>query len=123
MPSLVDCYNLAAVHHQQARAGRRPKRLYEQVLQADPRHAQALNNLGVIRFGQRRLDNAISLYRRALVVEPHYADALSNLGLALKDQCQLAEAIACYQRLSRIATPPRGLPGITSESLISFKAS
>lgn len=74
--------------------------LYEQVVAADPAHAEAYNNLGATHQARGDLEAARDAYRRALAAQPRYAAAWSNLGVVLgslgddaEAQTALAEAI------------------------------
>ena len=71
---------------------------YQQVLELDPNHVEALNNLGVALHAQGKIDEAMACLRRAVTLKPDYADAHSNLGNALKEQGKLDEAVACYRQ-------------------------
>jgi tetratricopeptide (TPR) repeat protein len=76
--------------------------LYEQILQADPRHANVLCNMGVLRHGERRLEEAAACYRQALANNPNHVDAQNNLGAALKDLGNPGEAILAYRQTLRL---------------------
>ena len=49
------------------------------MLQLDPRHAGAFNNLGETRKDQGRMQEAVAAYSRVLEYQPTFATALSNL--------------------------------------------
>jgi len=53
--------------------------LYRQVLQAEPRHLQALNNLGVVHLKMKSYQRAVIRFNDALKVKPEYVDAHYNL--------------------------------------------
>jgi tetratricopeptide (TPR) repeat protein len=55
---------------------------YRSVLFIEPRHAKALNYLGVVRARQGHLDIAMSLFEEALEADPSYSDAMHNLDRA-----------------------------------------
>jgi len=55
------------------------KELYKKVIQKEPRHLQALNNLGVVYLKMKRYKWAIIRFNDALTVKPDYADAHYNL--------------------------------------------
>jgi tetratricopeptide (TPR) repeat protein len=62
------------------------RRAYERAVQMEPRHADALVNLGRIFYEQGATEGAIVHYRRALeAAEGRHAIAAFNLGLALED--------------------------------------
>jgi len=69
-------------HHQAGRlevAGR----IYAEILEQQPRHADALHLLGVIALQRGRPAEAIALIEQALAIQPHFAWAHNNLGVAL----------------------------------------
>ncbi len=55
------------------------KELYKKVIQKEPRHLQALNNLGVVYLKMKRYKWAVRRFNDALTVKPDYADAHYNL--------------------------------------------
>ncbi|MFS8895118.1 tetratricopeptide repeat protein [Synechococcus sp. R3-13] len=81
-----------AVRHHQAGQWPQAVSLYQQVLQAQPTHPEALHLLGVCRQQQGSLDDAIALIRQALAHQPWFPDAHFNLGIVLKQAGRLAEA-------------------------------
>lgn len=68
--------------------------VYEAVLHADPRHATAATNLGVIRARQGQLDEAIRLWRIALAANPAQTGVRMNIAQALLRQGKRDLAIA-----------------------------
>jgi tetratricopeptide (TPR) repeat protein len=73
-------------------------RLYQQVLELQPRHAAASINLGTIHYNQRRYAEAEHHYRYATEVDSTYALAFFDLGNVLDELQRLPEAIEAYQR-------------------------
>jgi len=74
------------------------QKLYEKLLQVDPRHAAASINLGTIYYNQRMYGRAEEMYRAATVMDPEYALAFFDLGNVLDEMQRLHEAIAAYQK-------------------------
>jgi protein O-GlcNAc transferase len=74
------------------------KQLYEQILAVFPRHAEALNNLGLILRDTGRLDESVAAYQRAIAINPGYADAYYNLGGALFTRGSIDAAIDANQK-------------------------
>ena len=99
MPSSLaqNLVNAALAHH---RAGRLDdaERMYREVLEVDPNHADATHLLGMIAFQTGRLDLAVEMIRRAIAVHPTAASYHSNLGNVLQAQDKLDEAAASYRQ-------------------------
>ena len=57
-----------------------------------------MNNLGLIAFGARRLDEAARLFSQAAALRPDYADAHFNLGGAYRDLGRIDEAATSLRR-------------------------
>jgi protein O-GlcNAc transferase len=86
----------AAVGHHQAGRLYEAERLYQQILQADPSHADALHFFGVLAQQLGRNDMAVDLISRAIAQNAQVPAFHNNLGNALKVQGKLAEAAAAY---------------------------
>ena len=71
---------------------------YEQVLNVEPRHADALLNLGRMHHEKGALGEAHRLYKRALAIRPDDPVAAFNLGVALEDLDDPKQAMRCYRR-------------------------
>jgi tetratricopeptide (TPR) repeat protein len=86
--------------------GKLPQALqaYEQVLQHDPKHFDALHNTGIAAFQSGNFEAAASFIRSALAVDPHHASAHNNLGNALREMQLMEEALRSYDRaLAQVA--------------------
>lgn len=57
---------------------------YERALALMPQHADAANNLGLVRVRQRRFAEAAAAFERALAAEPGHGEARENLAAARK---------------------------------------
>jgi len=88
-------------HHQ---SGRLPQAqaLYQQILQADPNHPDALQLLGLIEHQQGHSAHAITLIQKAILARPTDASFYFNLGNMHQDLGQLDEAIACFKQTLRL---------------------
>jgi Flp pilus assembly protein TadD len=86
------------------RAGdfRRAEQLAQLVLQADPKHPEAVGLLALACQAQGRLAEAVPYYQRALQLRPADATLHGNLGVALAGQGKLAEALASFRRAVRL---------------------
>ena len=94
-PGMQQVFAAAMGHHQ---AGRliEAERLYLQILQADPHHADALHFLGVLAHQIGRNDLAVDLIGKAIAQNAQVPAFHNNLGNALKAQGKLQEAAASY---------------------------
>ena len=64
-----------------------------QVLELDPGHTGALNNMGYLLERQGRQQEAIADYRRAIEITPDFPQAHFNLGRILVNQANYNEGI------------------------------
>ncbi|MEE8351481.1 MAG: tetratricopeptide repeat protein [Rhodospirillales bacterium] len=74
------------------------KKLYQQILDADPANADALHLLGVVRFQSDRVEDAVELITRAVKRRPKNPQFLNNLGEACRALGKLGEAAKYYKR-------------------------
>ncbi len=79
--------------------------LYTASLEATPRSAVLLYNLGSASAEAGDAAHAIEYYRRAIQLNPGYVSALVNLGNLYRAQAKYSEAIALYRRA--ISADPR----------------
>jgi protein O-GlcNAc transferase len=88
----------AALRHHQTGRLEEAERLYRQVLQTDPQHADALHFLGVIAHQRGRHEAALELLSAAITQNGRVASFHNNLGNVLKALGRLDEAVASYRR-------------------------
>ena len=98
---IQQAFELALQHHQAGRLAE-AEGLYRRILNTEPNHVEALNNLGIALAGLGRLDESIDVFRRATEIAPAYVTARFNLGNTLRDRGQIDEAIVAYRALLRI---------------------
>jgi predicted O-linked N-acetylglucosamine transferase (SPINDLY family) len=79
------------------------KSAYQQILQLEPRHFDALHLLGVVAAQTNNPQLAEGLIAQALRVDPLSAIAHANRGNALQALGRLDEALACYEQAIAIA--------------------
>ena len=86
------------------RAGRWPEavQLYQQVIQANPRHAHAWHQLGCIAFGNGQLESAVECFVRAIRLDGGQAMYHANLGECCRLQSNLADAKASFEQALRL---------------------
>ena len=70
---------------------------YEGAVALDPRDAEAVDLLAMVRFGQQRYAAALDLYRTLVELRPASAQAHSNLGVTLLYLGRGDEAIASFE--------------------------
>ena len=89
---------------QEQQAGRLPeaKAVYQQVLDAEPDHADANHLLGVLAHQTGEAEIAVRLITRAVQKNPIIAGYHGNLGYALHALGRLDDAVASYQEALRI---------------------
>ena len=88
---------MAVKHHQAGRLAEAESG-YRQVLAADPRHADALNLLGVIAAQCGQPEAAIELITRAIRLNDGVAGYHINLGLVEQRRGRTERAAKCYRR-------------------------
>ncbi len=73
--------------------------LYEQLLQTQPQHVDALHFLGVLKHQNGQSLLAVDLIQQSLKLQPNNAAAHSNLGMALQALNRFEEALASYDKV------------------------
>lgn len=74
------------------------ERLYCEILQSQPFHADALHLLGILAHQVGRNEVAVDYIGRALQLRPDFAEAHFNLGVVLKAQGKLDHAVASLRQ-------------------------
>lgn len=90
-------FNEALTLHQRGQRAQ-AEVLYQQVLELQPQHSDALHFLGIISLQTERLQLAVELIGHAIEVNPQNAAAYNNRGIALQGLNRLDEALASYNR-------------------------
>ena len=70
---------------------------FEQAVRFDPRDTAAIDHLALVRFEQRRYEDALGLYRRLAERDPDSAQTHANLGATLYYLNRVDEAVASYE--------------------------
>lgn len=71
---------------------------YQQILQQNPKHSDALHLLGVVAQQMDKLDMAIELMKAAIAQNPSVAHYHHNLGNTYLKNRQAVEAVNCYRQ-------------------------
>jgi Flp pilus assembly protein TadD len=95
--SLAGLCARAVALHQQGQLGA-AERLFIEIVERDPRHADAIHHLGILAFQAGDFHDAVSIIRDSLAVNPRNAAAWSNLGLALERSGRAEQALVAYDR-------------------------
>ena len=74
------------------------EKIYWQIIEQNPNHAEAYKNLGNALFNQGKLEEAQACYKQVLILDPNYDIAYYHLGYAFHQQGLFEEAIAYYQQ-------------------------
>jgi predicted O-linked N-acetylglucosamine transferase (SPINDLY family) len=91
-----------AVQYHQAGQLAQAEQMYHQVVQADPKHAQAACNLGVIAVQSGWLDRGLLWYQHAIGIDPNFAEGHFNLANAYGKAGQLEAAVSSYRDAVRL---------------------
>jgi Flp pilus assembly protein TadD len=70
----------------------------DEAIRADPRHAKAHFNLGIVLAAQGRSTEAVAAYRQSIALDPNSAEAHYNLAVVLAAANSLVEAEAEYRQ-------------------------
>ena len=85
-------------------AGRRQEagRIYQEILQEHPRHADTLHLAGVLLLERKRYPQAADLIGQAIAVSPNVAKYHNNMGTVQREMGRHNEAVAAYRRALEI---------------------
>ncbi|MFW9261164.1 tetratricopeptide repeat protein [Nostoc sp. CALU 546] len=101
MTTLPESLELA-VQHYQAKRFTQAEQVYRQIIEVNPRQAEALYGLGMLAQQQKEYQNAESFFQATLQLQPEIAAVHNSLGYSLQQQGKLEDAIACYQKALEI---------------------
>jgi tetratricopeptide (TPR) repeat protein len=99
MTSIAELFSLAWQHHQAGSFGQ-AEQVFRQIVQADPRHADAWCFLGVVCQAQGKLAEAEVNYRQAVKLWPGHHVAQNGLGIILAQTGRLDQAAAAFHQLT-----------------------
>ena len=92
----------AALAAQRGKRWQEAESLYQQALAFDPRHVQALNNLGVLYMTQKRSEEAIELFVKAMAVQDGYVDPYYNLACLYSQLGNVRASLSYLERAAKI---------------------
>jgi len=101
MATVAEMFAMAVQNHQAGNL-QLALQLYQQIIQADPGHADAHHLLGVLAYRMGRHDQAVGSIRLALSLKPRVAAYHFNLGLAHLALGRVEEARACFQEAVKL---------------------
>ena len=87
----------ATAHHRAGRL-REAQRIYREILEREPDHAEAMYLLGMMAFQERRIEAAIDWFRRAATADPRVAKYHGALGAAHATARRFDEALAPLEK-------------------------
>ncbi len=97
----ADIFDKALAAHQ-AGAVAEAEPLYQQTLEIDPCHKQALSNLGAVLARRGELAPAIVCYQRALAIDPGFGECWFNLANALRRAGEFGQAEGAFLESLRL---------------------
>lgn len=97
--SIQNCNRADELFNQSLENKDQQEALLQSALEVCPTHLQTLNNLGVIRENQNRLEEAVALYRRGIEIQPDFAPSYAGLGDVLVTQGNYRKAERAYRTL------------------------
>ncbi|MEY4768281.1 MAG: hypothetical protein RL637_920 [Pseudomonadota bacterium] len=98
MNASIDHLFNQALAYQQAGDFQSAEKLYQQLLQFNPNHADALHLYGVLNHQTQRDNDAIQLIQKAIEINPNHPAYYGNLGIIYRRQNQFGLAMKYYQK-------------------------
>jgi serine/threonine-protein kinase len=96
-------YNLGRAHYLRWQGGgdahelEQSFRAFQESTKRNPKHADALHDLGLVYQSFGDTENAITCFRQAVAIKPEHAKAHSNLGIVLQAQGKWDASIVAFQ--------------------------
>jgi tetratricopeptide (TPR) repeat protein len=76
--------------------------LYEQAIELDPTHAEAINNLGSALSYLGRYEESERCFREAMAIKPNFSGPYANLGVLLRQKSYLADSEIFLRRALKL---------------------
>lgn len=118
--TLDDALQQAIAHHQAGRA-REAERLYLSILKAQPDHADANHNLGVLAGQAGQLAAGLPYLRKALAINPSHQQYLSSYAYALLLNGQAGEAMNILQTAQQRGINTPALQALQNEARAALR--
>ena len=99
--TIEETFNLAITNHQERKTDIALE-LYNQILEINPGHQGAHNNLGVLFKELGEPQKAKDCYEKAIEIDPNYVTAYNNLGIIFKELGEPQKAKDCYEKAIKI---------------------
>jgi len=112
--TLDEALQLAVARHRQGELDA-AEAIYAQVLQRQPRRADALNFMGMLQFQRGEHQRSLDLLRRASQIAPREPSVWNNLGNALTSLGRHADAEKAFRRSLALAETPEALTNIARQ--------
>ena len=95
--NINEIFNLAIQNHKENKL-EEAQNLYDQVLKINPKHSEAINNLGVIFLNLKKYQKALDCFKKVIEINPNYANAHNNLGIIFKELKDYQKAKSCFEK-------------------------
>ena len=99
--TIEETFSLAIQNHSKNKI-EDAQELYNQVLELNPNHLDAHNNIGIILQNAGQYQKAIKCFEKAIEIDPNYKNAYNNLGSAFKDLQEYQKAIKYFEKAIEI---------------------
>jgi protein O-GlcNAc transferase len=90
------------LQHHQAGQLRQAEQFYQQVLQVEPNHVEALHLSGVVAYQLGKWETAIAQITQAIQRQPQQAEYYNSLGEVYRSQGKLSDAVVLYTQAVQI---------------------
>tara|TARA_B100001123_G_scaffold245672_1_gene274604 strand:- start:578 stop:2062 length:1485 start_codon:yes stop_codon:yes gene_type:complete len=91
-----------AVKNQQKNNLHVAEKLYREVININPSHVDANNNLGIILLRSRKIQEAINYFEKTIENKSNHASAHNNLGVAFRQLKNYQRAMVYYEKAIKI---------------------
>ena len=96
-----ETFDLAIQNHQKKNI-QVAENLYKDILNKEPNHIGAHNNLGTIYIFLKQFEKAKVCFEKAIELNPNYSDAHANLGMIFKILRDNTKAEKCFEKALKI---------------------